>query len=345
MRQVSAGLAGYGVSGAIFHAPLIQSVGQLHLAAIMTSRREQAARDLPGVRVVSEFEELCNDPGIDLIVVATPTSTHFGLARAALSAGKHVVVDKPFTVTVEEAGALIAIAESKKLVLSVFQNRRWDNDYLTVKRQISEGRLGTIYSYEAHYDRFRPNLKGGWREEAGPGSGILYDLGAHMIDQALQLFGMPECLTADVFRQRRHAVADDYFHLILEYGVRRVILHASMIVREPGPRYAVHGDGGSFLKYGIDPQEDALRAGKRPGDPDWGVDPAETAGILTIADGSRTNVVSETGAWQIFYEGIAAAILNGNPVPVKPEEARDVISIIQTAHSSAGEKRTICLSH
>jgi scyllo-inositol 2-dehydrogenase (NADP+) len=341
---VAVGLVGYGISGAIFHAPLIQSVEQLRLAAVVTSRREQVERELPGVRIVPGFKELCNDPGVDLIVVATPTSTHFEIAQAALSAAKHVVVDKPFTLTVPEADALIALAASKKRVLSVFQNRRWDSDYLTVGRCVAEGQLGTIYYYEAHFDRFRPRLKGGWREEAGAGSGTLYDLGAHLIDQALQLFGMPESVSADVFRQREHAAADDYFHLILEYGVRRIILHSSMIVRDPGPRFTVHGDLGSFLKYGIDPQEDALRAGKRPRDPDWGTDPGDPPGILTIADGTCVTVPTERGAWQTFYERIAAAILDGAPLPVKPEDARDGLKIIEAALRSAEEKRRVCLS-
>jgi scyllo-inositol 2-dehydrogenase (NADP+) len=343
---VRVGLVGYGISGAIFHAPLIQSVEQLRLAAIVTSRREQVERELPSVRVVSGFGELCNDPAIELVVVAAPTSTHFEIAQAALSAGKHVVVDKPFTLTVQEADALIALAAAKNRVLSVFQNRRWDSDYLTAGKCISEGRLGAVYFYEAHFDRFRPRLKGGWREEAGPGSGTLYDLGAHLIDQALQLFGLPETITADVFRQREHAAADDYFHLILGYGVRRVILHSSMIVRDPGPRLAVHGDLGSFLKYGIDPQEDALRAGKRPRDPDWGTDAGDPPGsILTIANGTRASIPTERGAWQTFYEGIAAAILEDARVPVKPEEARDGLRIIEAALRSAEEKSTVCLSH
>ena len=332
MKRIIVGLAGYGTSGSIFHAPLIQSVERLRLGAVMTSRREKVERELPGVRIVSSVQELCDDPSIELIVVATPTAPHFEIARAALLARKHVVVDKPLTTTVGEADALIALAAETNRVLSVFQNRRWDSDYLTVKKGIAEGRFGIIYFYEAHYDRFRPRLKGGWREEAGPGSGILYDLGSHLIDQALQLFGMPEWISADVFCQREHAVADDYFHLILGYGVRRVILHGSMMVREPGPRFAVHGDLGSFLTYGIDPQEEALRAGKRPGDPGWGLNPADPPG-------------TEPGAWQTFYEGIASAILDGAAVPVKPEEARDGLKIIEAALSSAREKRTICLSH
>jgi scyllo-inositol 2-dehydrogenase (NADP+) len=270
------------------------------------------------------------------VVIASPTATHFELARTALLAGKHVVVDKPFTTTVEEAEILMDIASSRGLILSVFQNRRWDNDYLTVKKCIADGRLGTLYSYEGNFDRFRPHLKGGWREESQPGAGILYDLGSHLIDQALQLFGKPQFVLADIVRQREGAQADDYFHLVLGYGRQRVILHGAMVVREPGPRFAVHGDGGSFVKFGLDPQEDDLRAGKRPGDADWGKDNPAYYGTFTPADGTREVVETERGAWEKYYEGIADAILDGAPVPVDPAEARDVIAVIEAALRKRG---------
>jgi scyllo-inositol 2-dehydrogenase (NADP+) len=329
MKTIRAGLVGYGLSGSVFHAPLIGSVARLQLTAVMTSRIDQLQRELPRVHPAIRIEELVHD--VDLVVIATPTSTHFELARAALLAGKHVVVDKPFTTTVEEAEILMDIATARNLILSVFHNRRWDNDYLTVKKCIMERRLGDLYSYEVHFDRFRPHLKGGWREESQPGSGILYDLGSHLIDQALQLFGKPLLVLSDVVRQRQGAQADDYFHLVLGYGRQRVILHSSMVVREPGPRFAVHGDRGSFVKFGMDPQEDDLRAGKRPGDPNWGLDTQDNYGTLTRADGTRERVETERGAWEKYYEAIAAAILDGAPVPVDPSDAREVIRVIETA--------------
>ena len=336
MPEILIGLAGYGTSGSIFHAPLIGSVPRLRLAAVMTSRREKAARELPGARIVATLDELLNAPGIDLIVVATPTGVHYETARAALLAGKHVVVDKPITTTVAEADDLIALARDRNLLLSVYQNRRWDSDFLTVRKIIASGVLGTIFSYEAHYDRFRPAMKGGWREENLAGSGILYDLGSHLIDQALQLFGMPKMMMADVFRQRDHARADDYFHLVLGYDRRRVILHGSMFVLDPGPRFAVYGDRGSFVKYGMDPQEDALRGGMRPGDQAWGIEATENRGRLTLADGSRELVQSERGCWEMFYEGIAAALLDGVPPPVDPMDSRNAVAVITESTAARG---------
>jgi scyllo-inositol 2-dehydrogenase (NADP+) len=331
MRIIRAGLVGYGLSGSTFHAPLIGCVERLHLAAIVTSRPDKVERELHDVRTVSTIDQMLADPSIALVVIASPTATHFELARAALLAGKHVVVDKPFTTTVEEAEILMDIAAVRDLILSVFHNRRWDNDYLTVKKCIAEGRLGTLYSYEAHFDRFRPHLKGDWREQSQPGSGILYDLGSHLIDQALQLFGKPDFVQPDVVRQREGAQADDYFHLVLGYGRQRAILHGAMVVREPGPRFALHGDGGSFVKFGLDSQEDDLRAGKRPGDATWGLDSPANYGTFTPADGTRELVETERGAWEKYYEGIAAAILDGAPVPVDPADARDAIAVIETA--------------
>lgn len=336
MPEIRIGLAGYGTSGSIFHAPLIASVPRLRLAAVMTSRRDKAAREAPGAHIVSTLDELLNEPGVDLIVVATPTGTHYDVARSALLAGMHVVVDKPITTTVAEADDLIALARDRNRLLSVYQNRRWDSDFLTVRKVIASGVLGAVFSYEAHYDRFRPRMKGGWREQDLPGSGILYDLGSHLVDQALQLFGMPEMMRADVFRQRDDARADDYFHLILGYGRRRVILHGSMFVLDPGPRFAVYGDRGSFVKYGIDPQEDALRGGMRPGDPGWGIEAPENRGMLTLADGSREAVASERGCWEMFYEGIAAALLDGVPPPVDPIDSRNAVAVIVQASSARG---------
>jgi scyllo-inositol 2-dehydrogenase (NADP+) len=266
-----------------------------------------------------------------LIVVATPSATHFQIARAALEAGKHVVVDKPFTLTAHEADELISLARDTRRMLSVFHNRRWDGDYLTVRHCIAQGWLGNIYHYEAHYDRFRPQLRNVWREKPGPGSGILYDLGVHLIDQALQLFGPPHGLTADLVAQRDGAETIDYFHLVLDYGRMRAILHGSMLVAGPGPHFAVHGDRGSFLKYGMDPQEDALKAGKTPDDPQWGIDAPELYGELITADASRRRIETIRGSYETYYAAVARSIKTGEPPPVDPTEARDAIQLIETA--------------
>lgn len=340
---VHLGLIGYGLAGSVFHAPLIRSTPELLLSAVATSRREQITRDLPGVRAVADVQDLFLDSEIDLIVVASPTGLHFEHAQAALRAGKHVVVDKPVAVSVAEANLLMQTAEECGRIISVFQNRRWDNDFLTVRQCIGEGWLGRVYSYEVHYDRFRPVLKAGWREQDRPGSGLLYDLGSHLIDQAFVLFGMPDAVTADVFAQRPGAQAPDYFHLILHYGNIRAVLHASNLVREPGPHFAVHGDGGSFLKYGMDSQEEALKAGLHPGDPGYGSDEPGQFGLYVNADGTRRTIETVKGAYECFYSEMAACVLHGGTVPVPLADARDGLRVIEAAMRSAREKCRILL--
>ena len=339
MRDIPVGLIGYGFAGAVFHAPLIRACPQLRLAAVATSRKEQV--EALGVRAVRTVAELLGDPAIQLVVVASPSDTHFELAAAALAAGKHVVVDKPFTLTAAEADELIDRAAKNGCALSVFQSRRWDGDYLTVKRLIAEGALGTVYYYEARYDRFRPQIRARWRELPGPGSGILYDLGPHLIDQALQLFGMPRAVSADAFAQRPGGQAIDYFHLALDYGPMRAVLHGSVLVAGAGPHFSIHGDGGSFLKYGMDPQEDALKAGKGPGEAQWGVDDPSLHGELTSADGGRRRVETERGRLEAFYQGMAEHIASGAAAPVNPRDARDNIAVIEAALHSAEEGRRV----
>ncbi|MGD0499303.1 MAG: oxidoreductase [Bryobacteraceae bacterium] len=340
MDGIPVGLVGYGVAGAFFHAPLIRRTPGLRLASVATSRKDQVER-LPGGRAVSRVAELLANPSIQLVVVATPTSTHFEIARAALLAGKHVVVDKPLALTVREGDELISLAQRQGRVLSVYQNRRWDGDYLTVKRCVSSGWLGTLYHYEAHYDRYRVEVRARWRERAGPGSGMLYDLAPHLIDQALQLFGMPEAVSADVFAQRPGAETDDYFHLVLHYGRMRAILQASMLMPRPGPHFAIHGDRGSFFKYGMDPQEAALKAGGMPGDPGWGAEDPALYGELFSADGSRRTVETLPGGWEAYYAAMAACLAEGGPPPVDPADARDGLRVIEAAMRSADERRTI----
>ncbi len=343
MREINVGLVGYGMGGSIFHAPLIGAVPQLNLTTVVTSRKDQVHRDFPDVRV-STLPELLSDASIHLVVISTPTATHFEIAAAALSAGKHVVVDKPFAASVHEADALIQLAAQKHLRLSVFQNRRWDNDFLTVQHCVAQKWLGTVYHYEAHFDRFRPWIKAGWREESETASGILYDLGAHLIDQALVLFGLPNAVTADVLTQRPEARAVDYFHLILDYGRTRVILHSATLVRASGPLFAIHGDAGSFLKYGMDPQEAASAAGERPGNPQWGLDLPESYGVLTEASGVHRPIETLCGSYERYYELMAACLLDGTPLPVDPADSRNGLAVIEAAQHSAAERRTIVIS-
>lgn len=315
----------------------------MRLASIVTSRPERV-QGLRGVQVVPTVAELLAHPQVELVVVASPSASHFEVARAALLAHKHVVVDKPFALTVAEADELIEIAKRNGCVLSVFQNRRWDGDYLTVRGCIEEGWLGAIRYYEARYDRFRPQVRPVWREQAGAGSGILYDLGAHLIDQALQLFGLPQTVTADLLSQREGAQAVDYFHLQLHYEPLRAVLHGSMLAAGPGPHFTVHGEGGSFLKYGMDPQEEQLKAGGKPGMAHWGADAPENYGRLFLADGSNRTVATMPGCYEQFYTALTGALRRGTPPPVLAAEARDGLLVIEAAMESAARQRTVALT-
>jgi scyllo-inositol 2-dehydrogenase (NADP+) len=313
-------LIGRGLGGSVFHAPLIRACEGL---------------DLVRVAGAAEAEDAAAAPEAELVVISTPNAFHFPLARAALEAGKHVVVDKPFTVSLAEADALIELAAARGRVLTVFHNRRWDGDFLTVRRVMP--RLGAVRLFEAHWDRFRPAIKAGWREVPGDGSGLLADLGPHMIDQALLLFGRPDALSAEILAQRPGARVDDYFELRLHYGPRRGVLGASTLVAEPRPRFALHGEGGSFVKFGLDPQEAALKDGA---DPCPGIaDPVR--GTLTLPGGTREGVSTERGRYLAFYEALVAAVRGEGPVPVDPADAREGLRLIELARRSAVEGRRL----
>ena len=338
---VNVALLGYGLAGANFHAPLVALDPRLRLARVVTSRKDEFARDHPHAIVSTDANSVLGDDDVDLVVIATPNKTHASLARDALLAGKHVVVDKPFVPDPDEGEALIALAKQRGLMLTVFHNRRWDADFLTVARLVREGRLGEVHHAEMRWDRFRLGIREGWKELPEEGTGLLADLGPHLIDQALLMFGLPEMITGDVACQRTGALVDDYFELTLHYGSRRVILSASTLIAAPRPRFALHGNEGSFVKYGVDPQEDWMRAGKKPSDPGYGIEPAAAYGILTAAHGHPESVPSERGDWPSFYGQVAAAILDGAPLPVDPADAVAGLKIIECARRSAREGRSL----
>jgi scyllo-inositol 2-dehydrogenase (NADP+) len=326
---IKTALVGFGFSGRTFHAPFLKVLPHYALEYVVSSQVQKAKDFLPDVRVKENMEIVLKDPSIELVVLATPNDTHYSLAKAALQAGKHVVIDKPFTVHSHEAVELIELTKHQKKRLTVFHNRRWDGDFLTVKGILDEGILGDIYLYEAHFHRYRPHPRPErWKEGATPGSGILYDLGAHLLDQAVQLFGLPDSIQSDVTQQRPGSVADDYFHLTLIYGERRVILKSSSLVYHPGPRFQLHGTKGSFLKSGIDPQEQDLMAGKNPLDPDWGMAPEDQDGVLSH-DGKMIKIPTIPGNYGVFYTQLADAIRQDTPLPVLPEEALQIIRLIE----------------
>jgi predicted dehydrogenase len=320
---VSAGLIGFGVAGKFFHAPVIRAVDGLRLTVIVQRHGEPDPR-YPDVEIVPSVDELLQRP-VDLVVIATPNASHHPIAKQCLSAGRHVVVDKPFTTTVSEAEELIRLAHETRRVLSVYQNRRYTGDFVTVQQLLSTGALGRVTTFEAHFDRFRPALKAGaWRERAGPGSGVWFDLGAHLLDQALALFGIPESISADIRIERDGAVTDDAFDVTLRYPQRRALLRASMLTISPGPTLALHGTAGSFIKYGLDPQEAALRAGRTPDEPDWDLESPDRFGTLTTADGPRT-IPTTPSSFVHYYENIRDAILGKAALAVRPEQALDVM--------------------
>jgi scyllo-inositol 2-dehydrogenase (NADP+) len=339
--MIRTGLIGFGLGGTAFHAPLIDAVPELALAAIVTSRAAAVHERYPGVQVVPDVEALLADPGIELVVVSTPNDTHFPLAQAALEAGKHVVIDKPFANSVAEAEALVALAAARGRVLSVFHNRRWDSDFLTLRKLLDEGRLGEVTLYEARWDRFRPGLRDSWHETAGPGGGVLIDLGPHLIDQALAFFGPPESIAADIAGQREGSQVDDYFELTLHYGQMRAILSSASIVPAPRPRFAVHGTRASFVKHGLDPQEAQLRGGGSADDPGHGVEDAANHGLLIGGDGARQVVPSERGDYRRFYSGVAQAIRGDAASPVSPADALAGLRIVELARQSAREGRSL----
>jgi len=345
-QRLRVGLIGYGYAGKTFHAPLIAAVPALELAAVASSDASKVHADWPGVTVLATPAELIARDDLDLVVIATPNDTHHPLARDALLAGRHVVVDKPFTVALDDARELVALARQRRRVLSVFHNRRWDGDFLTLRKLLADGALGRVVEMTSRHDRYRPEVRQRWREGAGPGAGLWFDLGPHLVDQALQLFGRPRAIALARDRTRDGALADDWFHASLRYDRLHVQLHAGMLVAASAPRLALHGTLASFVKEGLDAQEDALKAGVRPTwppQPDWGVDPGRAWRVTRASDGSAVTepVAMMPGAHQAYFAGVAAAIRNEGPNPVPPDEALDVMELIELGIRSDTERREL----
>lgn len=331
-------LIGYGYAARTFHAPLIQTVPKLTLALIASSRPEQVRADLPGVAVAGDPMQAVVDPGVDLVVIATPNDTHFPLAQAALRAGKHVVVDKPLTPSLSEARELSATAQAHGRLLSVFHNRRWDSDFLSVRQALREELIGEVRHFESRIERFRPQVRDRWRERPGPAAGLWWDLGPHLVDQALALFGSPDSVQASFAMQRSGATTDDWAHVVLGFGPIRAVLHVGMLAAIPGPRFLVHGTRGSMVKARPDRQEQQLLAGLRPGDPQWGTDPDP---LQWQRDDDPTQArPALSGDQSRFYAELAEAIAGNGPNPVPPDEAIRVMAVMQAAIDSAAGGRT-----
>ncbi|APR34101.1 oxidoreductase [Paraburkholderia sp. SOS3] len=334
------GLMGYGFAGATFHAPVIEHSGRAQVAAIATGQPDKARADYPKATVVPDLDALLALADIECIVIATPNDTHFALAKRVLEAGKHVVVDKPVTLTAAEARTLADLATSRKRVFAPFHNRRWDGDFMTVRALFESGELGRVTVFESHFDRFRPEIRQRWREDATRGGGLLLDLGPHLIDQALALFGVPQTVYASVKAHRDRAAAPDYVHLQLGYASHEVLLHASALTAIVAPRFTIHGTRGSYVKYGLDTQEDQLKAGLRPGDAGFGG--GNAAGTLRALDAAGAQEVERAwptrdGAYVDFYRALAASIRDGAPFPVSAQDAVDVMTVIELAQRSNDE--------
>jgi len=340
------GLIGFGLAGQSFHAPIIRGTPGLELACILARSGSLAQQRYPDVRVVRTLDELLADEQIRLCVVATPNTSHFDLARQCLLAGRDVIVDKPFAPTLREAEELVTLATQQQRLLTVYQSRRWDGDFQTVKKIVSAGTLGEITEYEARYDRFRPQPKqGAWRERAEPGAGILFDLGPHVIDQALVLFGTPQAVSARLLHQRG-GVVDDGFDVALEYPNFRALLRARMMAYAPAHHFLIHGRKGSFVKYGMDPQEDILRSANLPTGtdwgPHWGEDPEQNWGTLTLADGSGAQrIKTKIGDYRNYYANMRDAILGKAQLDVLPEQALNIMRALELAQKSDRERQSI----
>ena len=344
-RIIHVALASFGMSGMVFHGPSLKVNSNFRIRKILERSKELSAAKYPEATIVRCYDEILNDPQIDLVVVNTPDKFHYEMAKQALDAGKHVVVEKPFVQTPAQANKLINLARSKGLMLTVYQNRRWDGDFLTVKKIVEERMLGRLVEFESHFDRYRNFIQPEtWKEAGNERSGALYNLGSHMVDQALVLFGMPQSVTAHLDILRQQGQVNDYYDIRLQYEGFAAILKCSYLVRKPGPRYSLHGSLGSFHKWGIDPQEDALKAGRLPNEAGWGKESQSDWGELD-ADLNGVHITGKVetiaGNYNAFYENVYNVLVNGAELLVKPEQSRDGVIVLDACLQSHREKRTL----
>jgi len=345
--MVRVGLIGFGLAGQAFHAPMIRGIKGMELACVLERRTNNAKARHPEVRIARSLDEMLSDNSINLCVVATPNDTHYSYTKACLEADRHVVLDKPAVPTLRELEELFRIAAAHKRLLTVYQDRRWDGAFLTVKKLINSGALGQVAEYEARFDRFRLDAKpNAWREEAKfPAAGVLWDLGPHLIDGALVLFGEPQTIYAAAICQRETSVVDDAFDVIMEYPRLRASLKARIIAYAPSHHLLVHGTEGSFVKYGMDPQEEILRSANYPDGldwgKDWGLEPPEHWGTLSRVNEKPRKIETERGDYRGFYADVRDAIENGAPLDVTPEQALRTQRALVLSHKSSRERRVV----
>lgn len=347
MKNINAALLSFGMSGQVFHAPFLYQHPGFTLLGSWERSTKRIAGDYPGTKSYDSMEAVLNDPMVELVVVNTPTYTHFEYAKKALEAGKHCVVEKAFTATMAEAVELNELAKSKNLKLSVFQNRRWDSDFLTVKEIVQKGLIGDVVEATFAFARYNPELSPKThKEKPSGGAGIVKDLGAHVLDQALHLFGMPKAVYADLAITREQSQVEDYFDILLLYDKMRVHVKGGYFFREPVPSYVVHGTKGSFLKSRGDVQEDQLKAGMKPRSSEYGIEPKQKEGLLhTEIEGKviKETVRTHTGDFMKYYEGLHVSIAENKPEPVTSDDGINTMKVIDAAFESAEKGLKIAL--
>lgn len=346
-RTIHTAIASFGMSGLVFHGPLLKVLPGFRVVKILERTKNNSAAMFPGARIVRSYNEIINDPAIELVIVNTPDEYHYEMAKAALFAGKHVIVEKPATRTYGEVRKLVTLAREKNVLLTVFQNRRWDGDFRTVKKIIEGKKVGRLVEFESHFDRYRNYIAPDtWKEEGGDFGGVLFNLGSHMVDQALVLFGKPQSVTCHLDILRTGGKVADYYDIRLQYNGFAALLKCSYLVKEEGPRYIIHGTNGSFLKWGTDPQEEALKAGKLPEGSNWGADREELYGVLnTEFDGHAQKQFIKTlpGNYRLFYQNVYSTIIGEAELEVKPSDFLLSMHILDSCLLSNREKKAIML--
>lgn len=339
--MINIGLVGFGFAGRVFHGPIISSVPGLNLRAIVQRKGDDASRLYPHATQVRSIEELLAIPELQVVVVATPNTSHHPVAKHCLTAGKNVVVDKPFTTTYAEAKELVDLARQRGRLLTVYQNRRFDGDFRTISNLLAGNRLGRLVLFESHFDRYRLELRpDAWRERPEAGSGIFFDLGVHLLDQALLLLGTPEAITADIRIERQGGQVDDAFDVLLHYPRMRALLRASMIALAPDLRFLVRGEKAAYVKHGIDPQEELLKRGEVPGGDSWGKEKQESWGVLQSLN-AKDPVETEAGDYRLFYQNLRDTILGKTKIAVTHEQMLNVMHGVEAARRSSEERRTV----